>query len=53
MPPVAILRGVAPGGAAAIAGDLIDAGFGIIEVPLNAPRPPDSTAAMRTQRASR
>jgi len=46
MPLVAILRGVAPDETVAIAGELIDAGFSIIEVPLNSPRPLDSIAAI-------
>jgi 2-dehydro-3-deoxyphosphogalactonate aldolase len=38
-PLVAILRGVEPHEAEAIAGALIDAGFSMIEVPLNSPDP--------------
>ena len=39
---VAILRGVAPDALLGIAQVLIDAGFKIIEVPLNSPQPIDS-----------
>lgn len=41
-PLVAILRGLRPDEAEAIGGALIDAGFRIIEVPLNSPEPLDS-----------
>lgn len=41
-PLVAIIRGVEPEEAEAIGGALVDAGFRIIEVPLNSPRPFDS-----------
>lgn len=40
-PLVAILRGLQPARAAALAGILYDAGFRIVEVPLNSPRPLD------------
>lgn len=43
---IAILRGVAPDEAAAMATALLDEGFGMIEVPLNSPDPFDSIAAM-------
>lgn len=36
---IAILRGIKPEEAVAVAGALIDAGFGMIEVPLNSPQP--------------
>ncbi len=42
MPLVAILRGIAPEEAVAVGRALVDAGFAIIEVPLNSPRPFDS-----------
>lgn len=41
-PLVAILRGVTPGESTDIAKALFDSGIGIIEVPLNSPRPFDS-----------
>lgn len=41
-PLIAIIRGVEPEAAEAIGGALVDAGFRIIEVPLNSPRPFDS-----------
>lgn len=45
-PLVAILRGVEPHEAEAIAGMLIDAGFSMIEVPLNSPDPLASIATI-------
>jgi len=42
LPLVAILRGLAPENALAVGQVLVDAGFRIIEVPLNSPRPFDS-----------
>ena len=41
-PLIAILRGITPPDAKSIAGILVDAGFRIIEVPLNSPQPYDS-----------
>lgn len=46
MPLVAILRGLEPDQAIAVGQLLIDAGFGIIEVPLNSPDPLESIAAL-------
>ena len=46
-PVVAILRGIAPHEAVAIAGALIDGGVRMIEVPLNSPDPFASIAAMQ------
>ena len=46
LPLIAILRGLAPDNAVAVGRGLIDAGFRIIEVPLNSPRPFDSIAAL-------
>ena len=43
-PLVAILRGVKPDQAEAIAGAIVEAGFGAIEVPLNSPEPLASIA---------
>ncbi len=49
LPLVAILRGLTPDNAIATAEVLIDAGFGIIEVPLNSPRPFESIEAISQQ----
>ena len=46
MPLIAILRGVKPTEAAEVARTLVDAGFKIIEVPLNSPDPYDSIRAI-------
>ncbi|HIC79841.1 MAG TPA: 2-dehydro-3-deoxy-6-phosphogalactonate aldolase, partial [Kiloniellaceae bacterium] len=46
MPLVAILRGVKPEEVVAIGQALLAEGVGIIEVPLNSPRPFDSIAAL-------
>jgi 2-dehydro-3-deoxyphosphogalactonate aldolase len=42
LPLVAILRGVTPDDAVAVARALVDSGFTIVEVPLNSPRPIES-----------
>ncbi|WP_417742048.1 2-dehydro-3-deoxy-6-phosphogalactonate aldolase [Salipiger sp.] len=47
LPLVAILRGLRPEEAVAIAQALFDAGFRLIEIPLNSPEPFDSIAAVR------
>jgi len=47
LPLVAILRGLTPEEAPAIGHALVDAGFTLIEVPLNSPRPFESIAALR------
>ncbi len=47
LPLVAILRGVTPADATGIAQTLYDAGFRLIEIPLNSPQPFDSIAALR------
>jgi 2-dehydro-3-deoxyphosphogalactonate aldolase len=47
LPLVAILRGLTPEEAPAIGHALVDAGFSLIEVPLNSPRPFESIAALR------
>ncbi|HEY9064341.1 MAG TPA: 2-dehydro-3-deoxy-6-phosphogalactonate aldolase [Burkholderiaceae bacterium] len=49
LPLVAILRGLTPEDAPAIGTALIDAGFALIEVPLNSPRPLASIAALAAQ----
>lgn len=46
LPLVAILRGLHPDNAVAVADVLIEAGFSIIEVPLNSPAPFDSIRAI-------
>jgi 2-dehydro-3-deoxyphosphogalactonate aldolase len=48
-PLIAILRGVTPDDAAAHGRALYDAGFRIVEVPLNSPQPFDSIAAIRAE----
>lgn len=45
-PLVAILRGVTPDEAVAVGQLLVDAGFSIVEVPLNSPQPLDSIARL-------
>ena len=47
LPLVAILRGVKPQEAVAIGASLVEAGFRLIEVPLNSPDPFSSIAALR------
>jgi 2-dehydro-3-deoxyphosphogalactonate aldolase len=47
LPLIAILRGLKPAEAPAIGEVLVEAGFGLIEVPLNSPQPLDSIAALR------
>lgn len=49
LPLVAILRGLRPVQAAGVGSALVDAGFRIIEVPLNSPRPLQSIHALATQ----
>lgn len=49
LPLVAILRGVKPAEAPAIGEVLVEAGFRLIEVPLNSPQPLDSIAALRAR----
>lgn len=46
MPLIAILRGIAPDEAIAVGEELVSAGFGIIEVPLNSPDPLVSIARL-------
>lgn len=47
LPLVAILRGLTPEEAPAVGQVLVEAGFRLIEVPLNSPRPFESIAALR------
>lgn len=47
LPLVAILRGLKPEEAPAIGDVLVEAGFRLIEVPLNSPQPLDSIATLR------
>lgn len=47
LPLVAILRGLKPDEAPAIGDVLVEAGFRLIEVPLNSPQPLDSIASLR------
>jgi 2-dehydro-3-deoxyphosphogalactonate aldolase len=47
MPLVAILRGITPDEVADIGNALVEAGFAIIEVPLNSPMPLESIARLR------
>ena len=49
LPLVAILRGLKPDEALAIGTVLVEAGFRLIEVPLNSPRPLESIAILRKQ----
>ena len=49
LPLVAILRGLTPQEAPAIGHALVDAGFMLLEVPLNSPRPLDSIGALSAQ----
>ncbi|MCZ4312866.1 2-dehydro-3-deoxy-6-phosphogalactonate aldolase [Comamonadaceae bacterium G21597-S1] len=46
LPLVAILRGLTPAEAPSIGEALADAGFGVLEVPLNSPQPLESIAAL-------
>ncbi len=47
LPLVAILRGLKPSEAPAIGDALVEAGFRLLEVPLNSPQPLDSIALLR------
>jgi len=47
LPLVAILRGLAPAEAPAVGDALVDAGFRLLEVPLNSPQPLESIALLR------
>lgn len=46
LPLVAILRGLTPEDAPGVGAALVNAGWGLIEVPLNSPRPLDSIGAL-------
>ena len=52
-PLIAILRGVTPGEVIAVGEVLFDAGFRLIEVPLNSPAPLESIARLATAFANR
>jgi 2-dehydro-3-deoxyphosphogalactonate aldolase len=52
-PLIAILRGVRPEEVVGIGETLVDAGFSLIEVPLNSPDPLDSVARLSTALAGR
>jgi 2-dehydro-3-deoxyphosphogalactonate aldolase len=52
-PLVAILRGVIPSEASAVGDALVDAGFTLIEVPLNSPEPLESIAILAKRLGSR
>lgn len=52
-PLVAILRGIAPGEAEAVGEALAEAGFTLIEVPLNSPQPLESIARLARRLARR
>ncbi|MEH3159503.1 MAG: 2-dehydro-3-deoxy-6-phosphogalactonate aldolase [Sphingomonas taxi] len=52
-PLVAVLRGLTPDEAAPVGDALVDAGFTLLEVPLNSPDPLASIAAMATRYAGR
>ncbi len=52
-PLVAILRGITPDEAEAVGDTLVDAGFSMIEVPLNSPDPFESIARMARRLAGR
>lgn len=53
LPLVAILRGVAPAEVEGIGAALVEAGFSLIEVPLNSPQPVDSIARLAAAFGSR
>lgn len=53
MPLVAILRGLTPETAEAVGDVLVDAGFTLIEVPLNSPQPIESIARLARRLAGR
>lgn len=53
LPLVAILRGLTPETADAVGDVLVDAGFTLIEVPLNSPRPLESIARLAQRLAGR
>ena len=48
LPLIAILRGVAPDNVVAVGQALVDAGFSIIEVPLNSPSPMESIGRLHS-----
>jgi len=53
LPLIAILRGLTPEEAPAVGDALVEAGFRVLEVPLNSPRPLDSVRALAERFADR
>ena len=53
LPLIAVLRGISPEEVDEVAGALVDAGFRILEVPLNSPRPYDSIRRLAQVHGSR
>src|SRR3954447_3936735 len=49
LPLIAILRGITPEDVVAVGDALVDAGFAIIEVPLNSPRPLESIERLQAK----
>lgn len=49
LPLIAILRGLTPADAPAVGDILVEAGFRVLEVPLNSPRPLESIAILRNR----
>ena len=46
LPLIAVLRGISPEEVDAVGDALVDAGFRVLEVPLNSPRPDESIARL-------
>jgi 2-dehydro-3-deoxyphosphogalactonate aldolase len=49
LPLVAVLRGISPGEVPAVGDALVEAGFRVLEVPLNSPRPFESIALLASR----